>query len=78
MMRRAGFVEVVDLDVTAEFLETARAWLHWASQYEKQLRTTLGDELFDQQQSDRRDLTQGVEGGLLQRVLVGGTSPERI
>jgi hypothetical protein len=78
MMRRAGFADVVNTDVTAEFLETARAWLHWASKYEDQLRTALGDELFDQQQSDRRDLTQGIEGGLLQRVLVAGTSPERV
>jgi hypothetical protein len=78
MTRRAGFAEVVDVDVTADFLETARAWLHWASRYENQLRVALGDELFDQQQSDRRDLTQGIEGGLLQRVLVAGTSPEGV
>jgi hypothetical protein len=77
-MRRAGFVELVDTDLTADFLETARAWLHWASRYEKRLRTALGGELFDQQQSDRRDLIQGIEGGLLQRVFVAGTSPARV
>ena len=69
----AGLIEVVATDVTADFLETARRWVNYASTLEGDLRSTLGDTLFDEQQTDRRAMIAAIEEGLLSRALFEGT-----
>jgi hypothetical protein len=73
LLEAAGLVEVVETDVTADFLETARRWVRYASKFEGDLRSTLGDTLFDEQQSDRRAMIAAIEEGLLSRALFEGT-----
>src|SRR5437870_4708358 len=69
LLEAAGFAEVVATDVTTDFLETARRWVSYASKFEGDLRSTLGDTLFDEQQTDRRALIAAIEDGLLSRAL---------
>jgi hypothetical protein len=73
LLEAAGFVRIVVTDVTQDFLETARRWLTHPSELEGELRSVLGDVLFDEQQADRRDLIGAVEEGLLCRALFMGT-----
>jgi hypothetical protein len=73
LLEAAGFARIVVIDATQDFLETARRWLTHASELEGELRSVLGDVLFDEQQADRRDLIGAVEEGLLCRALFMGT-----
>ena len=73
LLEAAGFAEVVASDVTTEFLATARRWVRYASKFEGELRRNLGDALFDEQQTDRREMISAIEEGLLSRALFEGT-----
>jgi len=73
LLEAAGLVKVVATDVTTDFLETARRWVNYASKFEGDLRSTLGDTLFDEQQTDRRAMIAAIEEGLLSRALFEGT-----
>jgi len=73
LLEAAGLVEVVATDVTTDFLETARRWVNYASKFEGDLRSTLGDTLFDEQQTARRAMIAAIEEGLLSRALFEGT-----
>jgi hypothetical protein len=75
LVAAAGFVDIDEVDVTAEFLDTARAWLRFSLELEPTLRIALGDELFDQRMVDRTDLVRATEEGLLRRLLLVGTAP---
>jgi hypothetical protein len=75
LLAASGFVQISVKDVTGEFLQTARAWYQNARELEPDLRATIGDELFDEQQGDRQSLIAGVEEGLLSRALVIASKP---
>jgi creatinine amidohydrolase/Fe(II)-dependent formamide hydrolase-like protein len=75
LLEAAGFIRIVVIDVTQDFLETARRWITHASELEDELRSTLGDALFDEQQADRKEMITAVEDGLLRRALLVGTRP---
>jgi hypothetical protein len=74
LMDQAGYVDVALNDVTADFLDTIRAWARESLRREAELRVVVGDEL-DERKADWRDLTHGVEEGLLERVLVTARAP---
>ena len=73
LLQAAGLVEVLETDVTADFLETARRWMSYASKFEGDLRSTVGDTLFDEQQTDRRAMIAAIEEGLLSRAFFEAT-----
>ena len=75
LLETAGFTRIVVIDVTKAFIETARRWLSDASGLERELRGTLGDALFDEQQADRKETITAIEQGLLRRSLFVGTRP---
>ena len=74
-METAGFADIVVTDVTGDFLETARRWLRYTSELESELRSAVGDAVFDEQQADRAETIPPIEEGLLSRALFEGTSP---
>jgi hypothetical protein len=69
MLRNAGYVDAVEIDATATFLHTARAWLQESER--------LGDELaplephgaFAERQAERSRMIAAMEDGLLLRSL---------
>jgi hypothetical protein len=75
LLEAAGFASIGVIDVTGDFLQTARRWRRHAAELERELRMTIGDALFDQQQTDRAEMIAGVEEGLLSRALLVGSRP---
>ena len=75
LLHAARFVDVEALDVTAEFLETARGWHDHSASLERELRATVGEREFDQQQADRRETVAAIEDGLLSRALLIAAKP---
>jgi hypothetical protein len=75
LVAAAGFVEVEEIDVTEEFLSTARRWLRFSLEFEPGLRETLGDEVFDEQLAARTDMVTALEEGLLVRSLLVARAP---
>ncbi len=71
-MEEAGFGRVGIADATAEFLETARAWLTEFSRHESDVKGIIGEAEWEERQASRRQLLMGIEIGLLRRVLVNG------
>jgi len=75
LLHAAGFVDVEAIDLTQEFLETAQGWYKHSSELERELRVTVGEAEFDQQQADRREMVAAIEEGLLSRALFLAAKP---
>ena len=69
LLRAAGFCDVEETDVTAGYLTSVRAWFDESAARESELRSVLGDALFEDRQNDRRLQTTAIEAGLLRRTL---------
>jgi hypothetical protein len=69
LLEAAGFIDVEETDVTRDFLRTARRWHRFSLRLEAQLRASLGEQLFNERQDDRKALIAAVEEGLLSRSL---------
>jgi hypothetical protein len=69
MLGGAGFASVKEIDLTAEFLETTRAWLNGRERYREELIAVEGEASFEERQNDSRLQAKGIEDGLLRRAL---------
>ena len=69
LLRTAGFNDIEERDVTAGYLTTVRDWFDQSSTLEKELRTVVGDVVFEDRQRDRQLQISAIEGGLLRRSL---------
>ena len=69
MLQSAGFVDITEQDVTAEFLRTARGWVQGRERYAADLRQSLGESEFARKQSESRAQISAIEAGLLRRSL---------
>jgi hypothetical protein len=74
-MRAARYEDIDITDVSQEFVATAQAWFTAFAERENELRPLLGAE-YDDRQKGRRELIQGTQEGLLQRLLVSATAPK--
>ena len=70
MLRSAGFDDVEESDVTADYAASLRALLDWSAARASDLRAVLGDQLFEDRQHDRRLQLGGIDGGLLRRSMI--------
>ena len=77
LMETAGFVDVVQIDVTEEFLRTCRALQDVSRRYSAQLRQEEGESAFEEEQAKTRCNMEGIETGLLRRSLLVGIKPAR-
>jgi hypothetical protein len=75
LLEAAGFVDVEVIDLTKAFLETARAWYEHTAELERELRVSVDDAAFDQQQADRKKMVTAIEDGLLSRSLLTAANP---
>jgi hypothetical protein len=75
LLRRAGYVDVVEIDVTDEFRTTARLWIEQWEVHREALVELHGEADFEGRQQERRTQLQAVEDGLLRRSLVVGWRP---
>ena len=65
---RAGFVHTREIDVTADYLATARAWLAARLRYGDSVRP-LDPEMYDGRLDQGRASIAAIEDGLLHRTL---------
>lgn len=75
LLQAAGLTDVEAVDLTPEFLETARGWHDHSVSLERELRAAVGEAEFDQQQADRRETVAAIEDGLLSRALLIAAKP---
>jgi hypothetical protein len=76
LLRSAGFVEIVEVDVTAAYLDTARAWLRHGQRFEAELAAQPPGSFADRL-ARRRVAIPAIEAGLLRRSLFVATRPAR-
>ncbi len=69
LLALAGFSEIDEVDLTAQYRETAAAWLHESTRAAKQLEAAFGSEGYRQAQQERAETLAAIEGGLLRRSL---------
>lgn len=74
LMRRAGYVEVAETDVTDEFLRTQETWTAENERRSDELRAADPGG-FDQRMADTRETLAAVRDGLLRRSLVVAGRP---
>lgn len=73
LLRSARFVEVEEVDVTAAYLDTARAWLRHGEEFQIELAALQPSGDFADRLARRRAAIAAIEGGLLRRALFLGT-----
>jgi hypothetical protein len=69
LLTTAGFESIEQIDLTAEFLETARAWLNARDRYAEELAAAEGEAQFEERRRDNRTQLTAIEDGLLHRAL---------
>ena len=69
LLRAAGFADVQETDLTAEFLQTARAWYRGREQHFAQLAAAEGEASVKEKQANNRAQIKAIEAGLLRRSL---------
>lgn len=69
LLRRAGFVDVGETDVTEAYLQTATAWVVENDMRRDALRPP-DPGYYDERMKDRREAAAGIREGLLRRSLL--------
>jgi hypothetical protein len=75
LLRRAGFIDVAELDGTEEFRAVATEWIDQWDKHRDALTAVYGEPEFESRQHDRRMQLRAVEDGLLCRSLFLGSRP---
>jgi hypothetical protein len=75
LLRRAGFIDVDELDGTEEFRVVAKEWIDQWDDHRDALTAVYGQAEFESRQHDRRVQLRAVEDGLLRRSLFLGSRP---
>jgi hypothetical protein len=75
LLRRAGFIDVDELDGTDEYRLVAREWIDQWDDHRDALTAVYGEPEFESRQHDRRLQLRAVEDGLLRRSLFLGSRP---
>jgi len=75
-LRRYGFVDVREIDVTSDYLETARAWRAARIRHRDELRP-VDPEVYDERLEKGEKAIAAIEAGQLRRTLhVARTLPK--
>jgi len=69
MLEASGFTAIVEYDLTAQFLSTAKAWYDWRQRYAGELIAAEGEAAFREKQSTYLDHVRSVQAGVRSRSL---------
>ena len=69
LLTQAGFTDIGSRDTTLEYLEVAGRWLVAARELETELRSAVGDEIFDDKYESRAVSYEMIKAGELGRTL---------
>ena len=75
LLRRAGFVDVTEIDGTEEFRAVAKEWIDQWDEHRDALTAVYGEPEFESRQHDRRMQLCAVEDGLFRRSLFIASRP---
>jgi hypothetical protein len=75
LLRRAGFTDVVRLDVTDAYVDTLRAWLHHRQRHATELARLGPPGAFEQRIHDQTVGLAATEAGLLRREMLSASRP---
>ena len=68
LIRRAGFTDVHEVDVTADYLATTRAWRAARLRHRETVRP-VDPKMYDERLAKGEDAIEAIEAGLLRRTL---------
>ena len=69
LLRSAGYIDIDELDVTAQFVETTRAWIDQRERHAEELAIVEPAGAFEERQRDHRAQLKATEQHLLRRGL---------
>jgi hypothetical protein len=69
LLAQAGFTDISSRDTTLEYREVAGRWLAAARDLETELRSAVGDEIFEEKYESRAVSYEMIEAGELGRTL---------
>jgi hypothetical protein len=69
MLRSAEFRDVEEIDLTAEFLETARAWRRGFDRFAAEIIAADGEEIFRERRAEGMAQLRAIEAGVLRRAM---------
>lgn len=75
LLESAGFVDIDELDVSAAFADTARAWIEGRAAHGEALAALEAPGAFDERLMDSRAMLAAVEDGLLRRGILSAVRP---
>lgn len=75
LIARAGFADIVQVDLTSNYAMTQRAWYEAAEQRAEAIRRLTSDAEFAEAQADRRMTADAIAAGLLRRSLFTARRP---
>jgi hypothetical protein len=75
LLASAGFADIDEIDVTAAFAVTARAWLRESEAHREELAALEPPGAFDERQRERRAQLAAIDDGLLRRGLLSAGRP---
>ena len=74
LVQTAGFSSIEHSDITDAFHTIMLLWLEAAADLEADLRSVLGDDVFDDKLASRRETLEATEAGELLRLLFTATA----
>ena len=74
IVEEAGFRSIECSDVTEAFQSMSLRWLTVAADLEDDLRSALGNDVFDDKLQSRKDTRDAIDSGELQRLLFTATA----
>jgi SAM-dependent methyltransferase len=74
LVEAAGFTSIEHSDITDAFHTIMLVWLEVVADLEDDLRSALGDDVFDDKLASRRDTLVATEAGELRRLLFTATA----
>jgi hypothetical protein len=76
LLRSAGFVHIMERDVTDEYLRFQRKLIEANNRHADAIRKSIGPEAFDQRLAGRQASLSAIKAGLLRRSLFVAERPE--
>jgi len=75
LLLAAGFLDISETDVTAEYLRVARLWYEGRQRHAAELEQVEGETQFAERQRDNKAASAAIEAGLLRRALFVAKRP---
>lgn len=75
LLEASGFADIEEVDVTASFVDTSRAWIEERARHRDELAPLDAPGAFDERQADHRAQLAATEAGLLRRSILSASKP---